>query len=451
MRVSDTDKNQPSTNPFQKVEFAGILSCVHCGLCLDYCPTYRELGLEQDSPRGRLYLMRGLWENELKLTQEVIEPLSRCLDCRACETACPSNIQYGDLLEKTRGIIQENHPQNPKEKILRRLFLKGLLTSPFLLKIMSKVMQLYALLNIPRLITDTFLSRVLPHSIVLGQYMLPRFSGKSFKETSLKWGDLLPSYNRGRKYKVGFFSGCVMDVSELETHEASVKLLQAAGCEVVVPQNQCCCGALHVHNGDRSTATELARKNLNAFSKIDFHSIITNAAGCGTQLKEYHNLISPADSSFDKERFLFEQKIVDILEFLSMVPGFIENLSWKDSSETILYDAPCHLKHGQGVDKNPQALLNQLPGVKLIPLKESDWCCGSAGIYNLLQPDLAQSILKRKTDLIQNSLVQYPDATTLVTGNPGCLFQIRAGVQLNKIPLRVIHPVVFMFERLLNR
>ncbi len=450
MRISDTDKNQQPFNPFRNVGFEGILSCVHCGLCLDYCPTYRELGLEQDSPRGRLYLMRGLWENELKLTQEVIDPLNRCLDCRACETACPSNIQYGVLLEKTRGIIQENHPQSLKEKILRRLFLKGLLTSPSLLKIVSKVMQLYSLLNIPRLITDTFLSRVLPQSIVLGQHMLPRFSGKSFKEISLKRGDLLPTHNLTRKYKVGFFSGCVMDVSELETHEASVKLLQAAGCEVVVPQNQCCCGALHVHNGDRATASELARKNLNAFSKIDFQTIITNAAGCGTQLKEYHNLISPADSSFDKERFLFEQKIVDILEFLSTFPDFIENLSWEKNSEIILYDAPCHLKHGQGVDKNPQALLNQLPGVKLIPLKESDWCCGSAGIYNLLQPELAQSILKRKIELIQNSITQNPEVTTLVTGNPGCLFQIRAGVQAGNIPLRVIHPIVFMAERLVD-
>ncbi|MBF0278390.1 MAG: (Fe-S)-binding protein [SAR324 cluster bacterium] len=450
MDPSISPETQATPPFFKNVEFDGILSCVHCGLCLDVCPTYRELGLEQDSPRGRLYIMRGLWQNELELNQDAIDPLNRCLDCRACETACPSNVKYGELLEKTRGIIQENLPQSFKEKLLREVFLKRVLISKNTLQLVSVLMNVYMTLKIPKLITSTFLSKILPKNIVNGQSMLPRFSGSSIKKKYAEKGNLLPTHGREKKFRVSFFTGCIMDVSESATHEASLKLLRAAGCEVAIPQEQSCCGALHVHSGDRQTARTLAKKNLAAFGIDQWDAIITNAAGCGAQLKEYHPLFSDQDSDAKNEWHAFEEKVIDILEFLSAVPDFPQELPWKNGEEVVLYDAPCHLKHAQGVDKNPQKLLNLLPGVRLVPLTESDWCCGSAGIYNLIQADLSNAVLQRKLDSVEQTLTRHPGAKTIVTGNPGCLFQIRAGIQSRNIPLRVIHPVEYMAERLLE-
>ena len=436
---------------FENVDFEGILSCVHCGLCLDVCPTYRELGMEQDSPRGRLFLMRGLWQNELELSEDVIAPLNRCLDCRACESACPSNVHYGELLEKTRGVIQQNVPQSYKERFLRKVFLKRLLISTNLLRWVSFVMKIYIALKIPQLVTRTFLKRLLPRRVVAGQDMLPRFSGSSFKRKYAAKGPLPPSHRQKARFQVGFFTGCVMDVSEVSTHEASLKLLRAAGCEVVVPKEQTCCGALHVHSGDRETARELARRNLSVFANQPWDAIIVNAAGCGAQLKEYHHLFSKNEAIAREGLPAFQSKTIDILEFLSQLPDFVTNLPWKREEEVVLYDAPCHLKYAQGVDKNPQKLMNRLPGVTLVPLSESDWCCGSAGIYNLVQPDLANAVLSKKLDSVAETLARFPEARTLVSGNPGCLFQIRAGIQSRNYSLRVIHPAVFMAERLLEK
>lgn len=428
-------------------DFDNILTCVHCGLCQDVCPTYRELGTEQDSPRGRLYLMRGLWENKLELTPEVVEPLSRCLDCRACETACPSKVPYGELLEKTRGVIHENKVQGIQEKWLREILLKRLLTNTGALLWTSRLMQVVTRLKIPQLITKTPLSKVLPPFIVDSQKLLPDFAGKSFKWEHADHSPYGPLKGIEKRARVGFFSGCIMDVAESSVHEATLKLLRAAGCEVVIPKNQSCCGALHVHSGDRETARNLAEKNLLAFGEEKLDAIITNAAGCGAQLKEYHHLFSKDDPR-QQEWHALEQKMVDIMEYLSQVPELVEKLSWKTVEDTVLYDAPCHLQHAQGINANPQALLNRLPGVSLVPLHESDWCCGSAGIYNLLQPDLSSSVLSRKVDAVQKTLTKNPQAQTIVTGNPGCLFQIRGGVQSEDIPLRVIHPITYLAERL---
>jgi len=325
------------------------------------------------------------------------------------------------------------------------------LISTNLLQWVSMVMKVYLTLNIPKLITDTFLSKILPKDIVTGQAMLPQFSGSSLKMKYAAKGKLSPTHHQEKKYRVGFFTGCIMDVSESATHEASLRLLRAAGCEVIVPKEQTCCGALHVHSGDRQTARGLAQKNLVAFGNEKWDAIITNAAGCGAQLKEYHHLFSHKESSSGDDWPAFEGKMIDILEFLSTVPNFAEDLPWKTNEDVVLYDAPCNLKHAQGIDKNPQKLVNSLPGVTLVPLTESDWCCGSAGIYNLIQPDLSNAVLMRKLDSVAQTLAQYPSAKTIVTGNPGCLFQIRAGIQSRNIPLRVIHPVEYIAERLLEK
>ncbi len=439
-------------NLFRQSEFDNILKCVHCGLCLDSCPTYRELGDEKDSPRGRLFLMRGLWEGELELEDSVIKPLSRCLDCRACESACPSGVPYGELLEKTRGIILENTNQTLKERILRKIFLKNIFCSTNLLILLSKLMKIYIFSGIPKIITKTFFRNFFPKSFVFKQYLIPDFSGKSFKIKYSK--KILGPLDQETKFqnnipRVGMFSGCIMDVSEEVIHNSTLTFLRYLGCEVHIPKDQSCCGALHVHSGDRKTSRKLALENLEAFKSFDLDAIITNAAGCGAQLKEYKLLFS--DTTYKKQKFSgFEKKVIDIMEFIYLHQDRLKRLDWRKDEETVLYDAPCHLIHAQQVNKKPQKILKDLPGVTLEVIEDSEWCCGSAGIYNLCQPELSKAILHRKTQSILNALKNYSNATTLVTGNVGCLYQIRAGIKIKNIDIRVLHPIVFLAERLIK-
>ena len=442
---------------FNDVEFDNILKCVHCGLCLDSCPTYRELADEKDSPRGRLYLMRGLWEGELELKPQVIDPLNRCIDCRACESACPSEVPFGELLEKTRGIILENTSQSLKEKIYRMFLLKGLFRSTGLMLTASRLLKLYSASGLPKLITKTFIGRLFPESFVFQQHLLPDCSGESFKR---KHADKIlspvqnqesqktDSQNQHKNLRVGMFTGCIMDVSEKAIHDSTLTLLRSIGCEVVVPGNQVCCGALHVHSGDRKTAREFAVKNLSAFEPRNLDAIITNAAGCGAQLKEYHHLFAEGAADAQKNWGSFENKIIDVLEFLSGYSELLEKLPFRDDEDTVLYDAPCHLMHAQKVDENPRNLLSSLPGVTLVPLTESNWCCGSGGIYNLVQPDLSKAVLERKIESVRQTLRAFPEAKSIVTGNPGCLYQIRAGLRSNAIELSILHPAVYLMERL---
>ena len=448
METSATERvTSELTEQFRGAKFDNILKCVHCGLCLDNCPTYRELGDEKDSPRGRLYLMRGLWEGELELNQDVIAPLDRCLDCRACESVCPSGVPYGELLEKTRGILLDHRKQSVKEKLARGLLLKGLFRSTAALATASQLLRIYRWTGIPKLITQNFIGRILPKKFVFSQHLLPNFSGKSFKK---KYADQLvePTGGQTPKGRVGLFSGCILDVSEAEIHEASLKLLRASGYEVVVPGDQGCCGALHVHSGDRKTARTLAEKHRNSFEPRKLDRVITNAAGCGAQLKELHHLFPEApETEIDKWKEL-ENRTIDLLELVASESESLDQQNWNTNEVSVFYDAPCHLMHAQGVDVNPRKLIGSRPGVKLVPLPESNWCCGSAGIYNLVQPELAGSVLQRKIDSIRDTLKKHPETKILLTANPGCLYQIRAGINQAGIPLEVMHPAVFLAGRL---
>ncbi len=385
---------------FRDVEFDNILKCVHCGLCLDSCPTYRELADEKDSPRGRLYLMRGLWEGELELKPQVIEPLNRCIDCRACESACPSGVPFGELLEKTRGIILENKSQSLKERLSRALLLKGLFRSTALMIAASRLLKLYSASGLPKLITKTFIGRLFPELFVFQQHLLPDCSGESFKR---KHADKI--------------------LSPVQNQESQ-------------------------KSGDRKTAREFAVKNLAAFEPRNLDATITNAAGCGAQLKEYNHLFAEGTAEAQKNWRGFENNIIDVLEFLSRYAEKLKKLPFREEEDTVLYDAPCHLMHAQKVDENPRKLLSSLPGVNLVTLTESNWCCGSGGIYNLVQPDLSKAVLERKIESVRQTLSANPGASSIVTGNPGCLYQIRAGLRSNDIDLRILHPAVYMMERL---
>ena len=244
------------------------------------------------------------------------------------------------------------------------------------------------------------------------------------------------------------FSGCILDVSEAEIHEASLKLLRASGYEVVVPGDQGCCGALHVHSGDRKTARTLAEKHRNSFEPRKLDRVITNAAGCGAQLKELHHLFPEAPETEIVKWKELENRTIDLLELVASESESLDQQNWNTNEVSVFYDAPCHLMHAQGVDVNPRKLIGSRPGVKLVPLPESNWCCGSAGIYNLVQPELAGSVLQRKIDSIRDTLKKHPETKILLTANPGCLYQIRAGINQAGIPLEVMHPAVFLAGRL---
>ncbi|QTD51918.1 (Fe-S)-binding protein [Sulfidibacter corallicola] len=436
------------------VPFEDVLQCVHCGLCLDACPTYRTLGAEQDSPRGRLYLMRGLWEGDLSADDAVTAPLSRCLDCRACETACPSGVPYGQLLEKTRGVLARHRKPGLGTRLFRDLPLDLLPAHTNRLIWFSRLMRLYRKLGLAALIARSPLSHLLPKRLVHAHRLLPNFSGRSFKK---RHADKVfaPLHDRLPVRRVGLFTGCVMDVADNDIHEAVLHLLRVAGCEVVIPAGQTCCGALQVHAGTRAAPRALAKRNYAAFAEDSLSAVIVDAAGCGAQLKEYHHLFSDAPADTDPkwregERWhRFGAMVCDILDFLAGIKGFVAANRWNDAPLRLIYDAPCHLVHAQRIDAGPRALLASLPGVELVVPSLANQCCGAAGIYNVQHRELAESVLEAKLDDLTRTLETQPEATVLVTANPGCLFQLRHGVAKRGLPLRVLHPAVLLTERLL--
>ena len=331
--------------------------------------------------------------------------------------------------------------------MVRAFFLRTVLPSNGWLLFISRLTSLYLLLGIDWLLSRGPLRYLLPRRVAELQSMIPAFSGRSFKASHGSPAALATTAS-AKRATVGLFTGCIMDVAEERIHEATVRLLRAAGCDVVIPGQQTCCGALHVHAGERATARTLAEINERVFGQQKLDRVIVNAAGCGAQLKEYHHLFDHEPDA-DLERWRrFGERSVDVMEYLGAIPELIESLQWSQDGDEVLYDAPCHLQHAQGVDQRPRALLDGLPGVKLIALTEADMCCGSAGVYNLLQPELAGAVLDRKVASIRETLAKHPAATTLVTGNPGCLFQIRAGVRRAGLALRVIHPIEYLAERL---
>lgn len=430
------------TSIYAGMPFDNILKCVHCGLCLDSCPTYRELGAEQDSPRGRLYLMRGLWEGELQPTPDVIAPLDRCIDCRACESACPSGVPYGELLEKTRGVLVEHRPASVKRTFLEQFFLQRVLRSTPWLVFFSFVGKFASKCGLDRLPQSGF-AKFLPATLRRGLTLLPNFAGASFKRKFK--GE---AHQGAVHHRVGLFTGCIMDVADHEIHAASVKLLQAAGCQVVIPQEQGCCGALAVHAGSREAPREMARANRAAFGE-GLDAILVNAAGCGAQLKEYHHLFAECEENTEDWK-AFGSRVVDVLSFLARQPLASDNAAWEQEPVTVLYDAPCHLMHAQGDDATPRAFMAELPGVNLIPLCEADRCCGAGGVYNMMQPELSDKVLDRKLDDLIEMMGWYPEARILLTANPGCLYQLRMGCKRRGLDLQVMHPVTLAAQRLRN-
>jgi glycolate oxidase iron-sulfur subunit len=407
------------------------LSCVHCGLCLPACPTYTQNGNEADSPRGRIQLMLGLADGKIEATPSVRHHLDLCLDCRGCETACPSAVVYHELIEETRAKLAGTAPLSGQDRLLRWFFF-NVFTRPTRLRFALLPARVMQKLGLYRLLRKSGLFKLLPASFRKMEQMLPA-EGKL-------WPRPLPEHTpaRGaRTLTVGFFAGCVGSVMFEKVNRQAVELLSACGADVLALRSQTCCGAIHHHNGAHHPAEALARRNIDAFfpqnssgPRVDY--VVTTIAGCGAMLREYDFLLrdSAADAARAKE---FSKRVRDVSEVLAEL-GLPEMKH--PVNETVTYHDACHLAHAQKVTEPPRKLLAQVPGLKLVPLPESDVCCGAAGTYNLAHPEMATDLAERK---LRN--IAATGAATCVTGNVGCAMQIQSEGDARGQKVKVVHPV----------
>ena len=420
--------------PGEAPTFDFYSKCIRCGLCLNSCPTYRELGLEMDSPRGRIYQMIQVERGRLPLSESFVRHIDLCLDCRSCETACPSGVEYGRLVEAARGQIEQNYKRPRLQALARRIFLRGLLPHPGRLKLIGNLLGFYQKSGLEKLVLASGILRLLPGRLAEVARLAPRIEKPFFYE---KLGSVYPAEGE-RRYRVAFFAGCIANLTFVRLNEATIRVLQRNGCEVVVPEDQGCCGALHVHAGMRDLARQLAARNIRSFLAGGFDAIITNAAGCGSVLKEYPLLFEDAERERHEAAQAFSSRLKDVTEFLA---GIDLNRSFGVLKLRATYQDPCHLGHAQRIRSAPRKLLAAVPGLQLVELKEAEICCGSAGVYNVVHNEMAERLLTAKMQRIDET-----GAEVILTANPGCLLQLRAGAARGARPRRVLHVVELLDE-----
>ena len=410
-------------------EYTRTLDCVHCGLCIPHCPTYDLTLRESDSPRGRIYLMRQYAEGQLELSQNVVRHLDQCIVCRACETACPSGIRMGDMMESFREEQQKRSIATPMRTRLGRFLLRQVLPRRSRIALLSDLIYLYQASGLRRL-ANFLARRVLKHEgLVYLQRLEPTIPPWRERriETDETRPDGYPAEGNARM-RVGLFLGCIAAEWFAPVHRATIRVLQKNGCDVIVPHAQTCCGALHRHVGLLTDGAELLRKNAAAFKESGVDVVVVNAAGCGAAMKEPPRPSSRGTSEGEN----LGVPVRDICEFLDEV-GMVPPAGRVEKS--VVYDQPCHLLHGQQIGGEVvENLLSAIPGLRLLPLQDSDKCCGSGGVYNLLERELAEPLGEQKSTSIKAT-----GADIVVTGNPGCAMQIRAA--LRETEVEVLHPI----------
>ena len=414
-----------------KPEYQDYSRCVHCGLCANNCPTYRLWGQEADSPRGRIRQMALVDQGRLELGDAFVTHIDRCLNCRNCETVCPSGVEYGKILELARAQSEQKYKRPFVSRLLRDLVYRRLLPYPRRIATTASGLRFYQRSGLAALARGTGILRLL--GLQDREKLLPPMDSQFF------FGELGKTFPaRGeRRTRVAFFAGCVAQVTFSELNRATIRVLQANGCEVVVPPAQACCGALAAHAGVREVARELARRNFDAFSTEDFDAIITNAAGCGSTLKEYVHLFGENDAAQARAR-QFTAKMRDVTEFLADL-GLIAPL--RSLPVRVTYQDSCHLVHGQKIREAPRQLLRAIPGLEFVEMPLSEQCCGSAGVYNVTETLTSLEILNRKMECVKQT-----KAGVIATANPGCILQLRAGAAMHKTGQEVLH-VVELLDR----
>ncbi len=412
-----------------------FLDCVHCGLCLAQCPTYAEVANENDSPRGRIYLMRSLSDGRIDPTRPVLDHLDLCLDCRACETACPSGVHYSALIEATREQLHASTNGRSVGLVERMLdmLMYDVFPNPRRLKRWLLLGRFAETVGLNAFLRSSGLADQLSPTIARMQNMLPRDG---------EWCGSLPTHAmpdgsvRGR---VALFTGCISEAAFGPTNRATLRVLLANGCEVYCPPTQQCCGAIHHHGGRGNEAKAMARANITAFEEVDTFTdaIVVNVAGCGAELKGYTELLRDDPEWADRAAH-FVDKVKDITEYLVSLPL---KPPTRTVARKVTYHEPCHLAHGQQIRRPPREILAAIPGLELIELPESDWCCGAAGTYNLTQPEMSDRLAERKLENIDST-----GADVVVTGNAGCLLQLAAHARDTGRHLEIKHPIDLLDE-----
>jgi glycolate oxidase iron-sulfur subunit len=407
-----------------------IDTCVHCGFCLSTCPSYRVIGKETDSPRGRIYLMNAINKGEASLDEGTTPHFDTCLGCLACVSTCPSGVQYDKLIAATRPQVERNQPRNLPDRLIRTLIF-NLFPYPNRLRFLLPFLWLYELSGLQKIIRGTGILKKLFPRLAAMESILPQVTINSFQDN---FANIIPA--RGEKrYRVGIILGCVQRIFFHPVNEATVRVLTANGCEVVVPKNQNCCAALPAHQGQEERAKSLAKQTIDSFADMDLDAIVINAAGCGHTLKEYGHILAD-DLEYKEKAAGFAAKVKDIQEFLMEI-GLTVNLSSISSDEiAVVYQDACHLLHGQKISLEPRQLLQKIPGLKLKEPIDAALCCGSAGIYNMLQPEVSEELGEQKVNNLLNT-----GAKIIASPNPGCSLQIKKHLELKGLKISLFHPI----------
>ena len=416
-----------------------LQQCIHCGLCLATCPTYDITKMERSSPRGRIRMIRSVARGEIEMSELFAEEMNFCLDCQACETACPAGVKYGIMVESARVVIDKTKYVSKPGVTLKRFALRKVVASRNGLKFISRLLWLYQKIGLQKIVRLTGILKIFSKNLAEIEKLSPaianKFSDTQIKEIELPVGAV--------KYKTAFHFGCLMNTMFADINIDTIDVLKECGCKIVTPKDQVCCGSLMGHNGDMDFALKLARKNIDAFEKHDYDYLISNSAGCGAFMKDYEHLLEE-DPEYAEKAKRFSSKVKDVMEFFSeQKPELKFNLELEP--ELITYHDACHLIHAQKVSTQPREVIKSLPGVNYTELEEASWCCGSAGIYNVVRYDDAVKQLKRKMQNIKNT-----KAKIVLTGNPGCMGQIKHGTQKFNVDVEVLHPVTLIRRMLKN-
>jgi glycolate oxidase iron-sulfur subunit len=438
-----------------------LLACIHCGLCLEACPTYVHTGDENDSPRGRIYLMRAAEEGRLAVASESFERhINRCLGCRACESACPAGVEYGQLVEAARADLRAGGERHSHTSRLLSFVLRRVWLHPARLRFAFTLARAMRDAKLPQLILKTRLARLVSPRLEFALALLDCSSPAGLAETNaharnkptleeeIKRNDRMRAATKRASdasdesradapSTAQLFKGCVTEGLFARINEATARVLGVNGCAVSAPTGQGCCGALHAHAGDLEGARVLARRNVEAFASDTGAHVVTNAGGCGAMLALYEHLLAN-DAAYAERAREFSARVRDVSQQLAKTT-LREGAPVGEAATT--YDASCHLLHGQHAAQEPLRLLDAIPGLRFIPLEGSDVCCGGAGVYNLLEPELSSRVLAEKLKHVRET-----KATLLATGNPGCHMQLAAGARLAGLPLKVCHPVELLDE-----
>ncbi|MGB5595334.1 MAG: (Fe-S)-binding protein [Crocosphaera sp.] len=426
-RLQEEIKGFDAKNP-PKQEL--IDSCVHCGFCLSTCPSYRVIGKEMDSPRGRIYLMDAINKGQAALDETTTQHFDSCLGCLACVSTCPSGVQYDSLIAATRPQVERNKPRNFTDKIIRSIIF-NIFPYPQRLQIFLPLLWVYQKLGIQKIVRTTgLLKRFFPRLAAM-ESILPEITLKSFNQT---YPDVIPAQGE-KRYRVGMVLGCVQRLFFSPVNEATVRVLTANGCEVVIPKTQGCCAALPAHQGQEKQAQALAKQMIDSFANTGVDCIIINAAGCGHTLKEYGHILAD-DVEYKNKGEQFSNQVKDVQEFLAEIGLTTPLSSVTDEDLPLVYQDACHLLHGQKISLEPRQLLQQIPGITLKEPIDAALCCGSAGVYNMLQPEVADELGKQKVNNLVNT-----GAKLIASPNPGCSLQIKKHLDLQGKKIHLMHPI----------